>query len=947
MKHFYKIQRLYNLRMLIAAVLLMLSGTIYAEGSKDLYPATATGYRAYLRSTTTTSVDAVSYPFPTTGTHYVYAKVGERISMASSSMGAIKLYAPNNVEINVNGGSTRTEGIIASRTQELAGPQLPGQSVANRYTALYYTVPAGGAGIYRVEMDGTGTGTISTTVLANAAWTQPATSAAIMAWDISVINTANNDFIKGRVYVNVFNMSTGTSNPLDNGFYGLFYVYTKDGYNYRVSNNGNNGMYFTFFVNNNGFVDATLKQPTYKSLNTSTSISNRVQDPRIADTAIQTTHKIFYTLPAADLPTGNVSAAVPGGTTWLRTPPASLPSVSAISLVGVEGVAGQVSNKGGYVRFTASQQGSYKITIQSPSTPAAFATRVLAGAATAGSNQVYWDGKDGNNIALPAGTTPAEVTVQLQGAEVHFPYIDMEYNKNGIYVELLDNVNLSNVVSDIVYWDDTNLTGGATADLPTPLNNSHLPNGNGLSSRTNGHKYGFTGESFGNNKSIDTWAFVKGLAVTQTSQVVVKIADLKVSQLTVNRANLTPGDSFTATVKIKNDGPDAVTAAPFSFTLPTGFIAGTATFSGNGCGTQVTTISYDSSTRKYNSVLALPNGCEVTYTFPITVNSASLPTQGFQNFRAAILRQNDFTDPDATNPDPTKPPTDPEYECANNGLGGICNNIRNVSLYYSSTEPCTVEGFSQVFSAADGNSTTFTLQAVDYGAQLDIFTLDNSFSLSVNGVNITTQELQFQSNGTTGINVQFADGTNYESGTAHIVSMEGNGTSPLIRVLINQNGVISFFGSKQLNGPLFPLTLTNGNTLNLITWNAGAANTIVVSQSVNGATSVTGRVAGLNIGPCVCYNPANTTSAGPETKVGITTLQRAGNQNGNWPMIRQSGHLALESNSKGFVMTRVTTAQLAGITNPQEGMMVYDTTAKCLKIYADKAWRCFSTAACP
>lgn len=96
-----------------------------------------------------------------------------------------------------------------------------------------------------------------------------------------------------------------------------------------------------------------------------------------------------------------------------------------------------------------------------------------------------------------------------------------------------------------------------------------------------------------------------------------------------------------------------------------------------------------------------------------------------------------------------------------------------------------------------------------------------------------------------------------------------------------------------------------------------------------------------------CYNPANTSSAGTDTKFGITLLQRAGTDSGSWPMIRKSAYAVLESNSKGFVITRVSTAELAGITNPVEGMMVYDTTAKCLKIYSGNSWSCFSTASCP
>ncbi|HQD45774.1 MAG TPA: thrombospondin, partial [Kaistella sp.] len=67
----------------------------------------------------------------------------------------------------------------------------------------------------------------------------------------------------------------------------------------------------------------------------------------------------------------------------------------------------------------------------------------------------------------------------------------------------------------------------------------------------------------------------------------------------------------------------------------------------------------------------------------------------------------------------------------------------------------------------------------------------------------------------------------------------------------------------------------------------------------------------------------------------------------NWPMIRKSAHTALESNTKGFVITRMTTAQITAIVSPQEGMMVYDTVAKCLKLYDGTVWSCFSTPACP
>ena len=423
---------------------LLFSNYLFADGSRDLYPSGATGIRAHLRSTTATTEN---WPFANNGIHYVYAKAGERITLASSAQNSgnarIRLYSPANVSLVNN----QTNGVISNRTAELAGPQLNGGTVANRYTPIYYLVPTGGDGIYRVEFEARGTITNNTTVNANSNWTQ-ATNSSIMAWDVSVINTANTAFIPGRVYVNVLNLNNGTTSPQSNGFYGNFYAQTKDGYTYRVKNNGNNGMYFTFFVNNNGFIDAN-GAPIYKSLASSTpaNLAGKVHDPNSADTAKQFTHKLFYTLPDKNMPATS-TGAVPGGSTWLNSP-IIVPTVTGVNVVGVETTPSQIGNlKGGYINFTADVQGNYEIKIASPGFP----TRILTGPSVAGSNSVYWDGKDGNGVPVPPGalTLGMDVTVRLQGAEVHFPFMDMEYNINGFF-ELLDPNDLSQVISDVVY----------------------------------------------------------------------------------------------------------------------------------------------------------------------------------------------------------------------------------------------------------------------------------------------------------------------------------------------------------------------------------------------------------------------------------------------------------------------------------------------------------------
>src|SRR5690606_33629326 len=142
------------------------------------------------------------------------------------------------------------------------------------------------------------------------------------------------------------------------------------------------------------------------------------------------------------------------------------------------------------------------------------------------------------------GNTDVDIKVQLRGAEVHFPFFDIEYNQGGISVELLDykNINYTNpdntaVVSNIVYWDDSDIplgtnpsgTNHALRRRSDPQNNSQTV-GNGQNSTTNGHIYGQGGSgatgTFGDEKSLDTWTFIVGTSQTIRSLIDVKEADL-------------------------------------------------------------------------------------------------------------------------------------------------------------------------------------------------------------------------------------------------------------------------------------------------------------------------------------------------------------------------------------------------------------------------------------
>jgi len=166
------------------------------------------------------------------------------------------------------------------------------------------------------------------------------------------------------------------------------------------------------------------------------------------------------------------------------------------------------------------------------------------------------------------------------------------------------------------------------------------------------------------------------------------------------------------------------------------------------------------------------------------------------------------------------------------------------------------------------------------------------------------------------------NGTALTIGTATVIPGVGS-------VTLNANGTYSFVPVATYVGTVvIPYTICDNG----------------VPQACDQATL---ELTSLDIVLTACYDLPNTATAGVDTKHGITILQRAGADNGNWPMIRKSAHTALESNTKGFVITRMTTAEVTAIVSPQEGMMVYDTTAKCLKLYDGTAWSCFVTPTCP
>ncbi len=101
-----------------------------------------------------------------------------------------------------------------------------------------------------------------------------------------------------------------------------------------------------------------------------------------------------------------------------------------------------------------------------------------------------------------------------------------------------------------------------------------------------------------------------------------------------------------------------------------------------------------------------------------------------------------------------------------------------------------------------------------------------------------------------------------------------------------------------------------------------------------------------------CYKPAVTAGAILPSNLGITGLGRANSGDTNWPGIRKGAWVVLESKTKGFVLNRLSDAQVAAIpaSDLKEGMIVYNTTQNCLQVNIDgtsTGWKCFNNQTCP
>ncbi|HMC72523.1 MAG TPA: hypothetical protein VKJ07_25440, partial [Mycobacteriales bacterium] len=258
---------------------------VSAAGSPSLWPSGAAGARA----NTEWRTNSYGGGLITRRTLLkAFMNAGEVLMLGSSAIGQgssdILVYNPGRVtgpigtetipgtaDFSCNtqrlGSGVANQGIIASRTEELAGPDtIPTGGIANAYAPCHYTAPS--RGTYDIEFLGPAGAASAAdgTVAADVALTDPNDfnanqGTSIAAWDATVrsslASTAN---ITGRVFTYYLALFTaGNGLPV----FPTVYPITGDGYRYQVDLRGMDPNGWVSYGNQVGFLDSDGTTPLY------------------------------------------------------------------------------------------------------------------------------------------------------------------------------------------------------------------------------------------------------------------------------------------------------------------------------------------------------------------------------------------------------------------------------------------------------------------------------------------------------------------------------------------------------------------------------------------------------------------------------------------------------------------------------------------------------------
>ncbi|SMC60545.1 T9SS type B sorting domain-containing protein [Cellulophaga tyrosinoxydans] len=294
---------------------------------------------------------------------------------------------------------------------------------------------------------------------------------------------------------------------------------------------------------------------------------------------------------------------------------------------------------------------------------------------------------------------------------------------------------------------------------------------------------------------------------------------------TVDKSEIMEGETATFTIRVRNLGAGPLTNLRITDNIPTGLTLVTA---------QTITGSWSGNTWNIGTL----NGGESAI-LRLEVLADEINTLPLLSLVNTATNTQDQVDTNITKDSPSAYITvHNDYD--KDGIKDITDLDDDNDGIYDEQECSNLS-----LNIANGASFNNTFVTIDNYLVLDIFNLDNSFNLQINGTNIAG-EIQFQS-AVSGNFATFLDGYGYgQNGNSQVYTLSGSTATPLIRLVINQAGELMLFGAKTSNGTLLPMVLTTPATA--VNWNASGTNTVTIGQMVTGPTNMRGilRTAGCD-----------------------------------------------------------------------------------------------------
>ena len=561
-------------------------------------------------------------------------------NLVAGSIGTETIPAVANFSCNAQrlaGGAPAAQGIIASRAEELAGPDtIPTGSVAGGYVPCHYAAPS--TGIYNVAFLGplgaasNVDGAVAADIALAAAGDFNATQGtSIAAWDATVrANLTSTANITGRVFSYYLALFTaGNGLPV----FPTIYAVTRDAYKYRIDLRGMDPNGWLVYGNQVGFLDSDGTTPLYHdAVADATGSPGQLTGIQGGVSLARPSFPLFFEPPAAATVTALGIPATP-----------IAPIMSAISFAGTVGGNTSLVNSGGTFKFTTNVPGVYDIVVSRDGVnfdPTNLANRSLRGTVNgAGIHTATWDGLDNSNTAFPVGSYQAHVS--LHGGEYHFPMIDVENDTaGGPTITMLNAPGgvcppLTGGCSGAFYDDRAYMTRNGTVVNSgntvgtvlcgtTPPATSFSNTITGFNSAGTQRAYGAasggnnnvpcTG-NFGDAKGLDVWTYNQSNTVVAPLVIVAAAADIRVRK---SVSNPTPavGANVTFTIAATNLGPNNATGVHVRDLLPAGLALVSATPSQG---------AYTASTGDWN-IGSLVVGATATLRIVVTVTGTSKAT---------------------------------------------------------------------------------------------------------------------------------------------------------------------------------------------------------------------------------------------------------------------------------------------------------------------------------